>query len=83
MVAENGHQHDVDSSRHGPQQGQAVAAVTDRDGAPEGGGEICQETSYAEGVKSTNCLVRDQFLELHTSTQEESLIQLASHSSVD
>lgn len=83
MVAQNGHQHDVDSSRHGPQQGQTVAAVTHRDGASEGGGEICQEASYAQGVKSANCLLGDQILELHTSTQEESLIQLAPHSNVD
>lgn len=34
VVAQNGHQHDVGGSRHGPQQGQTVAAVAHGHGAP-------------------------------------------------
>lgn len=48
MVAQDGHQHDVGGSRHGPQQGQAVAAVTHSNRASGERGELCEEeSSYA------------------------------------
>lgn len=43
VVAQDGHQHDVGRRWHGPQQGQTVAAVTDRNGASGERGQFREE----------------------------------------